>query len=48
MYGCQFGAILIHVVPNLRLSGRAVNKVPGLSLMAMSAMMWCRAAQLWR
>jgi hypothetical protein len=33
---------------NMRLSGRAVNKVPGLSLRVMSAMMQRRAAQLWR
>jgi hypothetical protein len=34
--------------PNMRLSGRAVNKVPGLSPDAMRTMMRCRAAQLWR
>jgi hypothetical protein len=33
---------------NLRLSGRAVNKVPGLSPSATRTMMRCRAAQLWR
>jgi hypothetical protein len=36
------------IVPsNMRLSGRAVNKVPDLSLRAMCEMMRCRAAQLW-
>jgi hypothetical protein len=34
--------------PNMRLSGRAVNKVPGLLLRVMAAMTRCRAAQLWR
>jgi hypothetical protein len=36
------------VSPNMRLSGRAVNKVPGLSHRSASAMTRCRAAQLWR
>ena len=36
------------VMPNMRLSGRAVNKVLGLSPRAPGAMMRCRAAQLWR
>ena len=34
--------------PNMRLSGRAVNKVPGLSRRVASEMMRWRAAQLWR
>jgi hypothetical protein len=33
---------------NMRSSGRAVNKLPGLSSSSMCAMMQCRAAQLWR
>lgn len=34
--------------PIMRLSGRAVNKLPGLSPSATSSMMRRRAAQLWR
>ena len=37
-----------HRLSNYRLSGRAVNKVPGLSLSATNSMMRRRAAQLWR
>jgi hypothetical protein len=33
---------------NMRLSGRAVNKVRDLSSSSTGAMMRCRAAQLWR
>jgi hypothetical protein len=44
----NFVAITKPVSPNMRLRGRAVNKVPGLSPNASNAMMRCRAAQLWR
>jgi hypothetical protein len=36
------------VTSNIRLSGRAVDNVPGLSPRAVYAMMRCCAAQLWR
>jgi len=44
----NYGAMTKRVSPNMRLSGRAVNKVPGLSRQATFAKMRCRAAQLWR
>jgi hypothetical protein len=38
----------VSISPNMRLSGRAMKKVPGLSLRVTRAMMRYRAAQLWR
>jgi hypothetical protein len=40
--------LLGDVLPNMRSSGRAVNKVPSLSLCSTCAMVRYRAAQLWR
>ena len=39
---------VVGTLPNMRLSGRAVNKVPGLSPCAANTLTRCRAAQLWR